>query len=94
MNKKIDDISFDDIDISKYQKEIDKIDKIVKKLSKSKSIQKALKMLDLRKSLGFDDNRKLKDIKVLDNSLEFIFKDKSSTIISIEELVKLYNYFK
>ena len=30
MNKKIDDISFDDIDISKYQKEIDKIDKIVK----------------------------------------------------------------
>lgn len=94
MNKKIDDISFDDIDISKYQKEIDKIDKIVKRLSKSKSIQKALKMLDLRKSLGFDDNRKLKDIKVLDNSLEFIFKDKSSTRISIEELVKLYNYFK
>ena len=94
MNKKIDDISFDDIDTSKYQKEIDKIDKIVKKLSKSKSIQKALKMLDLRKSLGFDDNRKLKDIKVLDNSFEFIFKDKSSTIISIEELVKLYNYFK
>lgn len=94
MNKKIDDINFDDIDISKYQKEIDKIDKIVEKLSKSKSIQKALKMLDLKKSLGFDDNRKLKDIKVLDNSLEFIFKDKSSTIISIEELVKLYNYFK
>lgn len=94
MNKKIDDISFDDIDISKYQKEIDKIDKIIKRLSKSKSIQKALKMLDLRKSLGFDDNRKLKDIKVLDNSLEFIFKDKSSTRISIEELVKLYNYFK
>lgn len=94
MNKKIDDINFDDIDTSKYQKEIDKIDKIVKKLSKSKSIQKALKMLDLRKSLGFDDNRKLKDIKVLDNSLEFIFKDKSSTIISIEGLVKLYNYFK
>lgn len=94
MNKKIDDIDFDDIDISKYQKEIDKIDKIIKGLSKSKSIQKALKMLDLRKSLGFDDNRKLKDIKVLNNSLEFIFKDKSSTIISIEELVKLYNYFK
>lgn len=88
------DINFDDIDMSKYQPEIDEINKSLKKLSKSKRIQKMLSMYNIEKSLGFHDNRKLKIIKIKDNSLEFIFKDKTSTVITIKDLIKLYNYNK
>lgn len=92
--KNIEDINFDNIGLSKYQSEIDEISKMIKKLSKSKNVQKAVYMNNLRKSLGFEDDRKLKSIKVIGKSIEFKFKDKSSTTVLLSELIDLYNYYK
>lgn len=92
----IDDINFDDIDWSKYQKEIDEIDKAYNQLLKSKSIQKLLIMMERSEMLGLEDDRKLKSIDIKDNIVKLTFKGRKNELayVTIDEIIELYNYMK
>lgn len=92
----IDDINFDDIDWSKYQKEIDEIDKAYNQLLKSKSIQKLLIMMERSEMLGLEDDCKLKSIDIKDNIVKLTFKGRKNELayVTIDEIIELYNYMK
>lgn len=79
MNKKIEDINFDNLDLFKYQKEIDKINKICEKLDKNESLTRAYLEYLQR------ENEKLKE--KIDKAIEFIereFDEYSEFVFGIE----------